>query len=640
MEKILFKGIQQVTKSKFDAVENKKGYLWFVREPMTDGEGVDNLLANDKYHIYFGSRCYGSFWEGEHEVIAASLKAIQNAVGLGDDFSFAWEETTNVVAAFDKVKSWYDAISQALDSKADASAVTELSNSVNAKFEKLLVKDVDANDKVLTVADGILSSTISLGYDSTSHRISLKGKDGEELGYVETDEFIKDSFLESVEVIDKEVTVGETVVTEKFIQFTWNTESGKETSELQVSKFAKFYYAGTALDLTSDGTFNVKVAANGNFLSVNDSNELIVDDVTTDKTMLKEAITIEGGPLATDAVKNAFKNEETGECVIPAGTDIQAVLKALLCVEIYPVPTKNRPEYTASISYPSVTSDDASTGATVEIGTSITFKSVTAKAVSTTPTHPKVSGFTHGYSSTIDGDINAATLVSASWTISQIDGEVYKLTASKQGFTGDVPTEASAAKNSECVLDSCTLTATLGTNSYSVTEDAPKQTGSHNGVASYFVVSNLGGRSKDEKSVVIEAQSDVKVDPTSKVTTFTVTGVYPVFNNMVSKTASNTVAVDNKMTLTTGNTFEIEFGPETNAFHAFAYPATHSLSSVEIYNTMSKEYEAYSGGSSTEDATYAIQNVDTDYKVWKRAGNAYTETTKFKFTLNKNLNTK
>ena len=78
MAKTLFKGIQQVTMDTFNAAEEKKGYLWLVREPMfaEDGESADaNVLANDRYHIYFGTRCYGSFWEGEHEALAASLAA-------------------------------------------------------------------------------------------------------------------------------------------------------------------------------------------------------------------------------------------------------------------------------------------------------------------------------------------------------------------------------------------------------------------------------------------------------------------------------------------------------------------------------------------------------------------------------------
>ena len=71
MAKTLFKGIQQVVMSTFTGktAEEKKGYLWFVREPQGENTG----LGDDKFHIYFGTRCYGSFWEGEHEALAASL---------------------------------------------------------------------------------------------------------------------------------------------------------------------------------------------------------------------------------------------------------------------------------------------------------------------------------------------------------------------------------------------------------------------------------------------------------------------------------------------------------------------------------------------------------------------------------------
>ena len=411
-----------------------------------------------------------------------------------------------------------------------------------------------------------------------------------------------------------------------------------KTDEIKVSDFAKLYNAGTALELAEDGvTFNVKVAEANNFLSVNSNNELIVDDVTTDKAFISEAITIEGGPLASIA-----KQVYTGGTV-PVGTSIQKFLKDLLCVEIYPSPAANTSKisYSVSITAPTIKASNFSSGAIVEVGQSISFSAITANAVSVTKTAPKVETFDHGYSDTIDGTINTGTSISGAWTINQMENNVYELSATKSNFTGTVPTTVTAATASSCTLAACTLTAVLGTNTYSVTEDAPKHSGTYTGIESKYVVSNLGGRSEEHKSPAIAASTAaIERDPDNQTASFSVTGVYPVFNNMVSTGASNTVAVEKKMTLSTGKTFEISYGPETNSFHAFAYPATHSLSKVEIYNTMSKAYEDYTGGSSTGDATYAIQGVDTAYKVWKRAGNAYTETTKFKFTLNKNLNTK
>jgi hypothetical protein len=230
--------------------------------------------------------------------------------------------------------------------------------------------------------------------------------------------------------------------------------------------------------------------------------------------------------------------------------------------------------------------------------------------------------------------------VGTSWSISQKDNTVYALTPSKAGFTtGTLPTSVSNAAAASCQLDSCTLTADLGTNTYSVKEDAPAYTGSHSGIPSYYVVSNLGKRSESEKSPAIEAASNVEHTATSQTATFTVTGVYPVFTN-ANKTSGNTASADTKCPLTAGNVIEIEFGNETKAFHQFAFPATHTLSTVEIWNSMSNggEYQSYVGGSNTIDTTYTIQNASTTYKLWTRAGNGYTQATKFRFTLNKNLN--
>ena len=614
MAKQIFKGFRQVSATQFNAAKDANllsGYMWFVRTEVSD-EGTNNV-ANDEYDIYFGSKHYGHFCEGELTNIKSQIETLNGNVsdilGMLETLTDLSEKNAEAIEK------------NATDIEANATAIEDVKTNLQNNF---LVKNVDANDKVLSVADGILSSAISLVYND--NRISLVGKDNAEIAGFDASEFVKDSVLEDVKV--------ETRENEKYIVFTWKTEGEEtKTDEIKVSDFAKLYEAGTGLELAADGvTFNVKVAENDNFLSVNANNELIVDDMTVDKTKIKEAITIEGGPLASDAVKAAFEGG-----VIPAGADIQSVLKALLCVEIYPVPTKNTPSYSASISTPSITEENGvKHNDLVEIGQKLSFKTVSSKAVSVSKTNPIVSGFEHGYSTTIDGDVNEGTSISAEWTVSQKENNVYELSASKTNFTGDVP--ATVTGTTGCTLAACELTAVLGDNTYTVTEDAPKQVGSHPGVASAYIVSNLGGRSEDKKSVAIDAESNVEVDPANKTATFTVTGVYPVFNNMVSTTASNTVDVNKKMTLSSGKQFEISYGPETNAFHAFAYPATHSLSTVEIYNTMSKAYEGYSGGSSTTDATYSIQGVDTAYKVWKRAGNAYSETTKFRFTLNKSLN--
>ena len=610
MAKTPFKGIQQVVMSTFTGktAEEKKGYLWFVREPQGENTG----LGDDKFHIYFGTRCYGSFWEGEHEALAASLAAVKNAIGLGDDFSFAWESTTTVVDAFNKVKGWYDGVG------------TQITNALTS----YLVKNVDANDKVLNVADGILSSAIDLKYEN--NRISLVGKNGVEINGFDASAFIKDSVLEDVKVETK-------ADGEKYIIFTWKTEGEEtKTDEIKVSEFAKLYNAGTALELAEDGvTFNVKVAENGNFLSVNDNNELIVDDITTDKTMIKEAITIKGGPLANvTGVKEAFKDG-----VIPAGTDIQAVLKALLCVEIYPTASSNTPSYTASISAPSITAKIGTTaissGALVEVGQAISFAAVTAKQVSTTPTNPKVSGLTHGYSDTIDGEVKTATSITGSWTIEQSADTVYKLEPSKTNFTGDVPASASNATYSACQVAACTLTAVQGSNTYSVKETAPEYVGDSTAIGSKYIVSNLGGRSEEKKSTAIAAKEDIKVTASPQTGSFSVTGTYPMYTNgaVGALTSDKKPSGDNinapvsgdgtKLPLMNVGSLTIKFASQGLAPYQLYIPQPlgWKISKALYTNPLTGKVEAdgteYFKKNGT--TTRTIQNVSVTYDVWEWA---------------------
>lgn len=621
MTKKLFKGIKQVSSVQYNEAKEANlvsGYLWFVRTEVSD-EGETNDVANDNYDIYFGARQYGHYCAGELDAIRAKISELE-----GKD--------TEILDFIDSLTELVGKNADAIAENAENIAKnTESIGAINESLATLLVKNVDANDKVLNVADGILSSTISLSYEN--NRISLTGKEGEEIAGFDASDFVKDSVLEDVKVETKEDG-------EKYIVFTWKTEGEEtKTDEIKVSDFAKLYNAGTALELAQDGvTFNVKVAANGNFLSVNDSNELIVDDMTVDKTVLKEAITIEGGPLASDAVKGAF----TGG-VIPAGTDIQAVLKALLCVEIYPTPSKNTPDYTVSISAPSLgtpTGDSlvkSGNDYLAEIGAEISFGAVTAKAVSVTKTNPTVSGFTHGYSSELEGEnIVDATSVSSEWTVTQMDNNVYELSASKSGFTGTLPTTVQNAEAASCQLAACKLTVNSGTNTYTVTEDAPKHSGTHPGVASYYVVSNLGGRKEAEKSPAIaKTETAVEKDPSNQSASFTVTGLYPIYTNgIVASTSDATAAAmadlaahvsgdGTKLSLMKANTsFAVSFAAHTEGVEGYRLylPGSWTVKSAMGINANTAKFAVDQKAkfvALTDKVKRTVQGKEVDYTVYE-----------------------
>lgn len=624
MEKKIFKGFKQVTRAQFDAEENKAGYLWFVRTApeatpsvIDEGEEGEEIKANDEYDIYFGSKQYGHFCEGELQSIKDRITALEGNV----------DEILTTLTDFAAIH------------EAQNNAITANTQSINALAEELskhLIKNVDSNDKVLNVADGILSSSIELVYEDTHIKLFGKSKEvtetdesgntvtktvREELGSINASVFIKDSVLDNVEVVEEN--------DEKYLEFTWKveTEGGEaKVDRIKISDFAKLYSAGTALELTEDDKFNVKVAANDNFLSVNDNNELIVDDVTTDKTMIKEDITIEGGPLASDGVKAAFEGG-----VIPAGTDIQTVLKALLCVEIYPDTTKNTPKYNVKVTTPSISASAGTTtiktGALVEVGQSITFASLTAGAVSIyEQVNPTISGLEHGYSDVVSGGtIITASTISTEWDINQMSGQVYQLESSiTKGFSGqtdNLPSVVQASASTSCVLGSCTLVADLGDNTYKVVEDAPKFVGSHDAISEVYVVSNLGGRSEDKKSVSFEASGDVEKDAnddknSTNSRTFTVTGVYPVYSNI--KSNAFTESADTRFGLQTGKTFTIEAVPTEvgSAYNfMFDFPATNSISSFKVKD-LQGNWVDFSAFYEIQEETIekTIQGTKYDYK--------------------------
>lgn len=638
MTKKLFKGIRQVNSVTFNATPDKTGYLWFVRTEVKTDDETENNVANDEYDIYLGTKHYGHFQEGELATIKANIEALNGQI----------EEIIELLEALQDL-----AEGNQIAHQANSQAI----NGLQTQLQDYLVKNVDTNDKVLNVADGILSSQISLAYEDGHIKLFGKSKEvtstneaGEEvttieneiLGSIDASDFIKDSVLDDVEVTEIEG--------EKYIVFTWKTEGDAEakTDKIKVSEFAKLYKAGNALELAADGvTFNVKVATNENFLSVNGNNELIVDDMTVDKTLIKEAITIEGGPLATEGIKNAFEGG-----VIPAGISIQAVLKALLCVEIYPTPAPNEYKYTAEISAPTITAyilkEDGtkttiSNNALVEVGQKVYFNSVTAKAVTITPTNPTVSGFTHGYSDSLTGTINTAQSITTEWEINQMTNHVYELSATAENFTGDIPKKVQNKDAASCQLGTCELTAVENSNTYSVTEDAPKHTGKHNGIDSYYIVSNLGGRTEANKSEKIDADENVEVDPTNKTGKFKVTGVYPLYTNGVTGSVDkeNKPVGDNLTApnsegkklhlMAKGSTFVVSFASQGLEPYRLFLPPSWTITAAYYSNPLTGKLEADGKSFFVANGTkeFTVQNAPVEYTVYEWEGGQGADFVKF-----------
>lgn len=114
----------------------------------------------------------------------------------------------------------------------------------------------------------------------------------------------------------------------------------------------------------------------------------------------------------------------------------------------------------------------------------------------------------------------------------------------------------------------------------------------------------------------------------------TITTIWPVYTN-----STNTDGSANTEIKTNSNVFEVEFVAETanGGRQKYAYPSGHTLTKLEVYNTLSKEWneQTLDNNNITTGVTYTINKKDYLYNVYtKNAVNALGAA-KMRFTLNK-----
>ena len=403
-------------------------------------------------------------------------------------------------------------------------------------------------------------------------------------------------------------------------------------NEVNLERLDVLYNGSKTIEI-NDTDINVKVEAtnedNKNFIEVSNKG-IAVKSIDANKTITANEITIEGGPLADD-VKSLFTNGK-----IPAGTNIEDILVKLLCKEIWPEPSKNNFKYTVNVNTsPSITANNGVTNnSLVEVGQTISFNEVNANNVTITKTNPKVETFTNGYSETIDGDIITATSVSCIWNVEQDENTNFMLVASKSGFDGQLPSTSQSVDYTECTLSSCTLTAVEGTNKYIVTQSGSQWFGTHTGVTSKYIVSNLKNRNEDKKSPAIAAQTTNETKSPSAVTsTFTVTGVYPIFTNGIeagydsdNKPTGESISVptegiDGKLSLkNAGATFVVSYASQGIAPYTIYLPGEWKIKNAYTSNPLSEgrlSQPCETNFKENGTKTFTVQGSEITYTVYE-----------------------
>ena len=462
----------------------------------------------------------------------------------------------------------------------------------------------------IKTADDNLASELSargasIEYDEVKHEIVLKNAAGEPLGQgIDATPFIKDGMLDDVEVWA--VPAGGAMVDgtpyeegTKFIKFTWNINEGesKKTDYILLSDIATTYKGSESIEISEDNTLSVGTVGSSKV------------GVST--------IPVGGTPLAEILLKNGIKTIDAG--------NLQTVLENLFSVDTPGTGSRIVP---ASATLSMIAPSCSLTSGPVEVGFAVSLSAETKTASASATV--SYTGFEYGWSAENDNTKDADGVPSSvTYNAVQDTDTNYTLSgAINNGFTDETITSTTGSTKATI---SQSLKTVLGTNKVTVTATAPTFTISIPGQPQYYICSSL---EKTSGSVPASEASSIKVASISKTSSASVIAVYPVYTNAVSASANNTASVEKKV-IADSNVFEVTYGPETDAFNMFAYPASHTLSKVEIWNPNAGAYGDYTGGSASSTETKTLLSGDKSYSVWTRQGAASAASTKFKFTLNK-----
>lgn len=147
--------------------------------------------------------------------------------------------------------------------KLDSSGNVSLSQSASGlkasvTIPAATVTGVKSGEKVLALSGTELTSTLSLDYDSANKKIQLKGISGQVVADLDATAFIKDGMVDSVAFAPETKT----------LTITFNTDSGKEAIDVDLTSLVDTYTAGNGIDITGNKVSAKVDSTSESFLSV------------------------------------------------------------------------------------------------------------------------------------------------------------------------------------------------------------------------------------------------------------------------------------------------------------------------------------------------------------------------------------
>lgn len=172
--------------------------------------------------------------------------------------------------------------------KVNGTALEVTDKAVNVVVPAATVTGVKSGDKVLALANKELSTTLGLTYDSATKKINLTGIGSAVIASVDATDFIKDGMVEGVS-FDPET---------KNLTITFNTESGKEDIEVDLSDLVDTYTAGTGITITGN-SIAVNTSTIATVASVNEVKDKAATAVQTVSTSGTAPLTLSASKIGT-----------------------------------------------------------------------------------------------------------------------------------------------------------------------------------------------------------------------------------------------------------------------------------------------------------------------------------------------------
>ena len=306
----------------------------------------------------------------------------------------------------------------------------------------------------------------------------------------------------------------------------------------------------------------------------------IGSDVDIDVEEIKTSSKKLSAPIVVAGLSESIGNVENG-MQFDTEDSIEDILRELLCKEIYP--TVSLTTVNPTLSFGGITSWGSSNHSRImKIGSDLNLNPVTISSASISDGYRVGSGFTWGYSSTDDSDVdNGENNPSSISAETSLNGN-YTLTETYSPTTIGSPRTVVSSENYEDVkFGEGSVKIALGTNTITFSASSPSGSYKHPEYPEYYVVSNLGKtdvNKKLSKSGEINATLNSITDNSKSIT---VIGVYPVYTNIKSDSLVDDME---EMDLTDSDTIELIVPSEvaSQKHFTFDYPSSHEVISFMV----------------------------------------------------------